>query len=149
MIILLLTRHSVVVNVDMLKRRWAPLLDNIVLEGKTLRELADMADEVLAHLADGQAFNFSFLPALHRGMECYFEKVRSALQVVSETGYRRNFLLPVLEEVLHEAETRIMDARDHLVEIVLQLARDEASFGALRSASAPASDIKAARRLIA
>ncbi|GAA0162806.1 hypothetical protein LIER_18823 [Lithospermum erythrorhizon] len=89
-----------------------------------------MADEVLAHLADGQAFNISFLPALRHGMECYFEKVGSALQVVSEAGYRRDFLLPVLEEALH------------LAEIVLQLALDEASFGALRSASSPAADVE-------
>ncbi|GAA0176472.1 hypothetical protein LIER_29456 [Lithospermum erythrorhizon] len=37
-----------------------------------------MADEVLAHLADAQALNFSFLPALRHGMECYFEKAGSA-----------------------------------------------------------------------
>ncbi|GAA0149893.1 hypothetical protein LIER_08953 [Lithospermum erythrorhizon] len=108
-----------------------------------------MADEVLAHPVDGQAFNFLFLPTLSCGMECYFETVGSALRVVSEAGYRRDFLLPVLEEALHEAETRIVDAQDHFDEVVLQLAHNEASFGALRSASAPAADIEVACRLTA
>ncbi|GAA0168527.1 hypothetical protein LIER_23227 [Lithospermum erythrorhizon] len=104
-----------------------------------------MADEVLAHLADGQAFNFSFLPALHHGMECYFEKVRGVLKVVSQADYRRAFHLPLSKEALHEAETRIVDARDHLAETVLQLARDEASLGALNSTSVPTADIEAVR----
>ncbi|GAA0170328.1 hypothetical protein LIER_24616 [Lithospermum erythrorhizon] len=92
--------------------------------GKTLRELTDMADELLAHPADGHALNFTFLSALRRAVGCYFEKVGSALETVSEVDYRRDFLLPVL-----------------------QTTRDDASFGALRSARAPAADIEFARRL--
>ncbi|GAA0185752.1 hypothetical protein LIER_33040 [Lithospermum erythrorhizon] len=119
------------------------------LQGKTLSELGDMVDEVLGHLANGQAFNFSFLLVLCRGLECYFEKVRSALQVISKVDYWRAFHLPVLEEAFHEAETRIVDARDHLAKTVMQLVRDEASFGDLLSSSAPFADVEVSRQLIA
>ncbi|GAA0146231.1 hypothetical protein LIER_06237 [Lithospermum erythrorhizon] len=64
------------------RRTWLWLCRS--LQGRTLRELTDMADEVLAQVADGHAFNFPFLPALRRALECYFEKVGSAFQVVSE-----------------------------------------------------------------
>ncbi|GAA0184803.1 hypothetical protein LIER_32091 [Lithospermum erythrorhizon] len=129
------------------RRTWLRLCRS--LRGKTLRQLTDMADEVLAHLADGQAFNFIFLPALRRAMECYFEKVGSTLQTVSEADYRRDSLLPILEEALHETETRVVDTRDHLAEIVLQTTHDDASFAAPRSASALATDVEVARRLSA
>ncbi|GAA0182132.1 hypothetical protein LIER_30325 [Lithospermum erythrorhizon] len=70
------------------------------------------------------------------------------LQVVSEADYRKAFHLPILEEELHEAETRIVDVRDHLAKTVLQLARDEASLRALDNASAPVADIEVTHRLI-
>ncbi|GAA0175719.1 hypothetical protein LIER_28840 [Lithospermum erythrorhizon] len=94
------------------------LLGFALFQGKTLRELIDMADEVLAHIADGHALHFSFIPALHCGMECYFEKVGSTLQVVSEADYRSDFLLPVLEEAQHEAETRIVHQVKRTLRIV-------------------------------
>ncbi|GAA0170945.1 hypothetical protein LIER_25096 [Lithospermum erythrorhizon] len=84
------------------RRTWIRLCRS--LQGKSLRELTDMADEVLTHFANGQAFNFTFVLALRHAMECYFEKVGSVLQTVSEAAYKRDFLLHVLEEALYEVE---------------------------------------------
>ncbi|GAA0184549.1 hypothetical protein LIER_31837 [Lithospermum erythrorhizon] len=106
-----------------------------------------MADEVLAQVAHGHVFNFSFLLALCHALECYFEEVGSTLQVVSEADYRRDFLLPVLEEALHKAEICIMDSRDHLAEVVLQTMSDDAHFGTLRNVNAPVADVEVALRL--
>ncbi|GAA0170971.1 hypothetical protein LIER_25118 [Lithospermum erythrorhizon] len=137
-----------------------PRMDNIQ---KTLSELDYVATEVLAHLVDGQAFSFPFLPMLLHGIERYFpflpmllhgkeryfEGVTRALQIVREADFGRLFHPITLDRALHEAEVHFHHSQEYLAEAVQYLANDDAYYRAKLSAGAPAADIEVARRLVA
>ncbi|GAA0148077.1 hypothetical protein LIER_07617 [Lithospermum erythrorhizon] len=60
---------------------------------------------------DGQAFNFSFLLALRRGMKCYFEKMRGAFPSAVDIEVARRLI--VWDRAMERrSRRRLHEARD-------------------------------------